>query len=71
MATLKDGKPNTTMKGKYVLAGATGALAGMQGEGTYSGHFTAEDKYHIDRDGTRTIQKDAMVSGSSEHCGEK
>jgi hypothetical protein len=60
--TLKDGKPNTTMKGKYVFAGATGALAGMQGDGSYSGYFTAEDKYHIDWDGTRTIQKDAMAS---------
>jgi hypothetical protein len=60
--TLKDGKPNTTMKGKYVFVSATGALAGMQGEGSYSGHFTAEDKCHIDWTGTRTIQKDALVS---------
>lgn len=57
--TLKDGKPNTTMKGKYVFVSATGALAGTQGEGNYSGYFTSEDKYHIDWDGTRTVQKDA------------
>ena len=57
--TLKNGKPNTTMKGKYVFVSATGALAGTQGEGNYSGYFTSEDKYHIDWDGTRTVQKDA------------
>jgi hypothetical protein len=59
---LKDGQPNTTMKGKYVFVSATGALAGTQGEGNYSGYFSAEDKYHIDWDGTRTVQKDARVS---------
>jgi hypothetical protein len=60
--TLKDGQPNTTMKGKYVFVSATGALAGTQGEGTYSGYFSAEDKYRIDWDGTRTVQKDARAS---------
>jgi hypothetical protein len=60
--TVKDGKPNTTMKGKYVVVSTSGALAGTQGEGAYSGYFTAEDKFHIDWDGTRTVQKDAMVS---------
>ena len=60
--TMKDGKPNTTMKGTYAIAGATGALAGTQGEGNYSGYFTAEDKYRIDWDGTRRVQKGAMLS---------
>jgi hypothetical protein len=52
--TMKDGQPNTTMKGDYVLAGGKGALAGVTGEGTYSGYFTAEDKYHVDWAGTRS-----------------
>jgi len=60
--TLKDGQPNTTMKGSYAVVGATGALAGTQGEGNYSGYFTAEDKFHIDWDGVRSVQKGAMLS---------
>jgi hypothetical protein len=60
--TVKDGKPNTTMNGKYTIVSAAGALAGTEGEGSYSGYFTAEDRYRIDWDGTRTVQKDAMVS---------
>ena len=49
--TMKDGKPNTAMKGKYSIVSATGALAEIKGEGTYSGYFTAEDKYHVDWEG--------------------
>jgi hypothetical protein len=60
--TMEDGRPNTTMKGQYTVVSATGALAGTQGEGSYSGHFTAEDKYQIDWEGTRTLQKGAMAS---------
>jgi hypothetical protein len=60
--TMKDEKPNTTMKGNYVVVSASGALAGMQGEGAYSGYFTAADKFHIDWNGTRTVQKDSMAS---------
>jgi hypothetical protein len=59
--TMKDGKPNTTMKGSYAIDSATGALSGSQGKGNYSGYFTAEDKYHIDWDGTRSVQKGAML----------
>jgi hypothetical protein len=59
---LKDGQPKTTVKGSYAIVSATGTLAGTKGEGSYSGHFTAEDKYHLDWDGTRTVQKGAMVS---------
>lgn len=60
--TMKDGKPNITMNGKYDIVSATGALAGTEGAGTYSGYFTAEDKFHVDWEGTRTAQKDAMAS---------
>jgi len=60
--TLKDGQPNTTMKGSYAVVSATGALAGTQGEGNYSGYFTAEDKFHIDWDGVRSVQKGAMLA---------
>jgi hypothetical protein len=49
--TVKDGQPNTTMKGTYEIVNATGALAGTKGAGTYAGYFTAENKYHIDWDG--------------------
>jgi hypothetical protein len=59
--TMKDGKPNTTMKGKYVLVGGAGALAGIEGEGTYSGYFTAEDKFHIDWEGSRSQLKSAAA----------
>jgi hypothetical protein len=62
--TMKDGKPNTTMKGTYVIVSTSGALAGAGGEGAYAGYFTAEDKYQLDWDGTRTIQKDAKASPS-------
>ena len=59
--TLKDGKPNTTMKGTYSIVSATGALAGSEGAGTYSGYFTAEDKYQVDWDGMRSAVKNAMA----------
>jgi hypothetical protein len=55
--TMKDGKPNTTMKGSYAVVGATGALAGTEGAGTYTGYFTAEDKYHVAWEGTRSKPK--------------
>ncbi|HEX2448942.1 MAG TPA: hypothetical protein VHK26_12290 [Methyloceanibacter sp.] len=60
--TIKDGQPNTTFKGSFAAVSGKGALAGAEGEGTYSGYFTAEDKYHVDWEGTRTVQKDAMAS---------
>ena len=52
--TMKDGKPNTTMKGTYAIVGGTGKLAGIEGGGTYTGYFTAEDKFRIDWEGTRS-----------------
>ncbi|MFO7477404.1 MAG: hypothetical protein R6X03_03475, partial [Methyloceanibacter sp.] len=60
--TMKDGRPNTTMNGTYTIIGATGALTGSAGEGTYAGNFTAEDKYQLNWSGHRTPQKDAMAS---------
>jgi hypothetical protein len=59
--TMKEGRPNTTFKGNWVVVNAKGALAGTKGDGTYSGYFTAEDKYHVDWEGTRTTPKDALV----------
>lgn len=37
-----------TMSGKYEDVAGTGALAGHNGSGTFSGYYTAEDKYHVD-----------------------
>jgi hypothetical protein len=59
--TMKDGQPNTTFKGSFSAVGGKGALAGTEGEGTYSGYFTAEDKYHVDWEGTRTGPKGAVA----------
>jgi hypothetical protein len=61
---MKDGQPSTSFKGTYVLIGGTGALAGTTGEGTYAGYFTAEDKFHVDWEGTRESAKGA-VAGSN------
>jgi len=58
---MENGKPNTTMKGKYVIVDGTGALASIEGEGTYAGYFTAEDKYHIDWAGSRSQPKDSIA----------
>ncbi|MGQ0673444.1 MAG: hypothetical protein ACT4N2_11305 [Hyphomicrobium sp.] len=55
--TLDNGQPRTTMAGTWEVVAATGALAGTTGKGTYSGYFTAEDKYHIDwKDSRRRIE---------------
>jgi hypothetical protein len=59
--TMQDGQPKTTMKGKYVIVDGTGALAGIEGEGTYAGYFTAKDKYHVDWEGSRSQPKEAMA----------
>lgn len=48
---MKDGHPSTTMKGKWSIVKATGHLAGIQGDGTFAGYFTAEDKFHVDWEG--------------------
>ena len=59
--TMKDGHPNTTFKGNWVIVSGAGALAGIEGSGTYSGYFTAEDKYHVSWKGTRTKPKGAVA----------
>ena len=46
--TMKEGHPNTTMAGTWEIVSGKGSLANKKGEGTFSGYFTAEDKYHID-----------------------
>ena len=51
---MKDGQPQTTFKGKWRIIKATGSYAGMQGDGTYSGYYTAEDKFHVDWKGWHT-----------------
>jgi hypothetical protein len=48
---MKDGKPSTTFEGKYEFVSGKGALAGATGSGTYSGHFTAEDAFHVEWQG--------------------
>jgi hypothetical protein len=58
---MQDGQPRTTFKGNYTIAASDGTL-GINGQGTYSGYFTAEDKFHVDWEGTRTVQKGAMAS---------
>jgi hypothetical protein len=35
---------------------------GIEGSGTYSGYFKSENDYHVDWEGTRAVQKDAMNS---------
>jgi hypothetical protein len=59
--TMKDNQPNTTFKGSWSIVNGTGALAGVKGEGTYSGYFTAEDKFHVAWEGTRSEPKGAVA----------
>ncbi len=59
--TMKDGQPNTTFKGSFSAVDGKGALADPEGEGTYSGYFTAEDKFHVDWEGTRSEPKGAVA----------
>ncbi len=58
---MQDGQPKTTFKGKYTIAPSDGTL-GIEGSGTYSGYFKSENDYHVDWEGTRAVQKDAMNS---------
>ena len=59
--TMKNGQPNTTMKGDYMLLDGNGALSGIKGKGTYTGYFTAQDKFHVDWEGHRTPSASAMA----------
>jgi hypothetical protein len=58
---LKDGQPKTTFEGKWVIVNGTGALAGIEGGGTYAGYFTAEDRFHVDWEGSRSQPKGAVT----------
>ena len=55
--TMKDEQPNTTFKGNWVIVSGAGALSGIEGSGTYTGYFTAADKFHVDWEGTRAKRK--------------
>jgi hypothetical protein len=59
--TMKDGQPNTTVKGKWTIVGGKGSLAGQKGEGSYSGYFTSPDKFHVDWGGMLSSSKEAKV----------
>jgi hypothetical protein len=52
---MKDGQPNTTIKGKWTVVKGSGRYAGIQGDGTYAGYFTAEDKFHVDWEGWHSM----------------
>ena len=49
-------------RGSNMSTTTDGMNEGTGGEGTYSGHFAAEDKYQLNWDGHRTPQKGAMAS---------
>jgi hypothetical protein len=57
----KDGQPKTTFKGKWVTINGTGALEGIKGKGTYAGYFTADDRFHVDWEGSRSQPKGAVT----------
>lgn len=52
--TMKGNQPLVTMSGKWEIVGGIGVLAGRKGGGTFTGYYTAEDKYHIDWKGSST-----------------
>jgi hypothetical protein len=60
--TMKEGQPNTTMKGTYEIVSATGALTGAEGHGTYTGHFTSEDSFRVDWEGVYTSRPKEAVA---------
>ena len=56
--TMKNGQPNTTVKGDWTLT----APAGTQGKGTYSGYFTSADKFHVDWTGEIGSKNEAKAN---------
>ena len=58
---VKDGQPKTTFEGKWVIINGMGALAGIEGEGTYTGYLTVEDRFHVDWEGSRSQPKGAVT----------
>lgn len=53
---MKDGHPDTSFTGTWVIVKVTGRLDGARGEGTYSGYFIAEDKFHVDWQGPAKLK---------------
>lgn len=53
----EDGTPNTTFKGEWKVIRGGGSYEGVKGDGTYSGYFTAEDKFHVDWEGWHSLSE--------------
>ncbi len=51
----EDGTPSTTIKGEWTIIKGVGRSEGIKGDGTYSGYFTAEDKFHVDWEGWHSL----------------
>ena len=60
--TMKDGQPEHDLQGHlcHRQRSRRRSLA-SRAQGTYSGYFTAEDKYHVAWEGTRTTPKNAIA----------
>jgi hypothetical protein len=52
---MKDGQPMTSFKGTWQKISGTGKLQGIQGRGTYAGHFTSQTEYVVDYIGQVTV----------------
>ena len=52
---MKGDQPNTTFKGEWKVVKGVGRYDGIEGGGTYSGYFTAEDKFHVDWQGWNSM----------------
>jgi hypothetical protein len=59
--TLQDGQAKTTFEGRWVMINGAGVLAGIEAEGTYVGYFTAEDRFHVDWEGSRSQPRAAVT----------
>lgn len=55
-----DGTPKTTFKGKWRYVQGTGKYEGIQGEGSYEGYFVAQDRYHVDWKGSKSMRSDSV-----------
>jgi hypothetical protein len=52
---MKDGQPMTSFSGTWKKLSGTGKYEGIQGQGTYSGHFTSQTEYVVDWRGQATL----------------
>jgi hypothetical protein len=59
--TLVKNQPKTTIEGTWTSVNGTGALAGVEGHGTYSGESMPEDKFVVKWNGTRSQFEDAIA----------